>query len=489
MTSKIKMKPLSDDRKIYDSLTRNLHNVNLKSQKIDTLTIDKELSLFLDKKSDLKENKTLEPLKYKTELTELKTSKIDNQNVGAVNKFSKKPVVIIKSFPEVDDTLPSKKPVVVIKSMPQNVDDKPKKPVVLIKKNVTQLNDNDSNNIRKPIVNIINKSKDLDNSINVKTNINTPNYGAPKLNINFDEPPTEEQLKRSSVIIKGNNDIPTKEIKFEEELKKIESLQETKSFELPINFEDKSKEEKVNNSNKYSTNDFVGTKIEPKIFNFEFESLILDSVDKKIKTFSFKTHILKKINVFIKYKDIALFYGSSNSGKTTLLNILCSKESFDFGEYLINDKFHGELNSIQIKDFIKSKIFLIYKQLKMDDSKTIFNHFKEDFIGYENNKIFSLEHIIDKFNIHNYMNKNFSSLSILEQQIVFIVYAIINNYQLILLDEPKLPDDEQDDYVFKNVIRLARSTFGKTIIIASSNKRLMDISTKTFVLNKGKIKQ
>lgn len=486
MTSKIKIKPLNDDKKIYDSLTRNLHNVNLKSQKIDTLTIDKELNLFLDKKNSSKTNKVLEPLKYKTELTELKTTKIEDPKIGAINKFSNKPVVVIKSFPEVDETLPPKKPVVVIKSMPEDVNDKPKKPVVLIKKNVTNLNNLDNkSNIKKPIVSIVNKPKPIDDILNVKTGLNPIDYDAPKLNINFDEPPTEEQLKRSSVIIKNNNDnVPTKEIKFEDELKKIEIMQETKSFDLPnqeIENNDKNKE-------KYFVDNLVGTKIEPRITNFEFESLILDCVDKKIKTFSFKSHILKKINVFIKYKDIVLFYGPSNSGKTTLLNIICNKETFESGEYLINDRFYGELNNLQLKDFINSKIFLIYKQLYLDNSKTIFNHFKEIFIGYENNKIFSLENIIDKFNIHNYMNKTFNALSIVEKQIVLVVYAIINNYQLILIDDPVLPDDEQDDYIFKNVLRLTSSMFNKTIIIASTNKRLADIATKSFVLNKGKIK-
>lgn len=486
MTSKMKMKPLSDDKKIYDSLTRNLHNVNLKSQKIDTLTIDKELKMFLDKKNESKRNNVLEPLKYKTELTELKTSKIDDHKVGAINKFSKKPVVVIKSFPEINETLPPKKPVVVIKSMPEDIDDKPKKPVVLIKKNVTNLNNYDKPKLdKKPIVNIV-KQKPLEDYIDVKTNLNDHNYDVPKLNINFDEPPTEEQIKRSSVIIKNNNDnIPTNEIKFEDELKKIESISETKSFEL-LNNETENKE--LINDKKYSFDNLVGTKFETKITNFEFEALILDSVDKKIKTFSFKSHILNKINVFIKNKDIALFYGPSNSGKTTLLNIICNKETIDSGEYIINDRLYGELSDKQLKDFINSKIFLIYKQLSLDSSETIFSHFKQIFMGYENNKIFTLEDIIEKFNIHNYMNKHFNTLTMMEKQIILIVYAIINNYQLLLLDEPSLAEDEQDDYIFKNVLRTARSIFNKTIIIASTNKRLMDISTKSFTLNKGKIK-
>ncbi len=535
-----------------------MENNNTKNKsKTYVRLIDKELDYF---RTNITRIKELEPTSYSNDVLYdtnsnfITNDKNYNEQSNGLNSNqevkNKKPVVTINSFPKVDP-LPPKKPVVIIKKNISNLENK-QKPIV----------------VKKPVVSIIPqkellKSKELQNNpTDYKTDIS----------IDFDAPPTKEQIDHSSVYIipkeKNNsfwnkqvdnqieklNEKPfllftndksdTSESTNEKEHKKdyfstkpissvfikgLDSKQDDNNEndyndyqlqepnvvfeeyesdyqpvvkEIDHNLIPEAQEVDYNDvdlSNNldvedYSSNilDNLGksTKITLNIKDYEFESLILDSIEKYIYTSVFKAKILKKLNMSIYANDVVLVYCPTSGGKTTLLNIIARKENFNKGEYLIHDFKHKELNEAQINDFISQHLFYIHRAISLSSQETVYWHLKNAYNKYckECNYTFALDDIINKFNIGGCVNRTFNILNNIEKTIVLIVYSIITNNKIILVDDPYLPDDIQEDYLFKNVIRTANTVYNKTIVITAKDKRLYDIATKIYSLSRGSAK-
>lgn len=388
-----------------------------------------------------------------------------------------------------------------------------KKPVVIIKRNVTTITEAKPVT-KKPVVRIISVEEQqkmkLDAEKEKEENLKKQNEKEITF-FDFDAPPTIEQINRSSV-----NITPSKTKMIDTTLLQSDDVENTNvsndkkdslnkvldnismENEEGDNFykSDITKPIILNNNDSSVENNDISDLIvhinadvnSPR--KYVFESMILDSIDKKIETMSFKSKILKKLNLVVKEKDLVVIFGNANSGKTTLLNIISNNEIFNSGEFIINDKYLGELPREEKRIFIKNNVFFLHKNFYFDNAEQVYFIFKNEYDKATNElkNIFTLQDIIDKFNLHEMMNKFFNELSKAEKQILLLVYAVIKEYQIILIDEPFLPDSKHDDYLFKNILRIINSIFKKTIIIASSNKRLFDLATKKYFLIKGTAK-
>lgn len=518
--------------------------MSIKSKEKYQSTVDKELNYF---KTNITRITDLKPTKYSADrLIDTNFNRIDNSS----NQLS--------NYDDNSNIDPNKKPVVVIKSFPKDEPLPPKKPVLIIKRNTSKINKEfNKTPTKKPVVSIISQSQ-LEQNRN-DYNHRQNEYKNKPLNIDFDAAPTQEQINRSSVILKprpnhlnnnnneqvilfsNNKSEPINPIEKEKEHKRdffhtkpvssvfIKNLNDDDKEneidndyliqeEKPIIFskENKPKDEFDNKpidqhineidhideqpepvfkyDNKENESALInidkGTSFTKKIYDYQFEWFALDSIEKSIATAIFKNKIFRKLNMRVNYHDLVVVYSPNSGGKTTLLNIISKKESFSSGEYLINDMKYKQLTNTQMDEFITNHVFYLHRAIGLNYKESIYTHLKNAFIDksqkYKFN--FDLDSIIEKFNLAGYVNKTFDLLDNVQKIIVLIVFAIVSGNQIILIDDPILPDNKQDDYIIKNALRLANSFYGKTIIITSSNKRLFDIATKTYVLNRGVLK-
>lgn len=393
-----------------------------------------------------------------------------------VNSFLEKNNHLGRISPDVS-FLPKGKPSVIINSFPKQDPLPPKKPVVIIKKKASTIDEEAKPQVKKPVVRIIS----VEEQLRMKNQGNNQSEVIEKSEptINFDLPPTLEQINRSSVNISSNSktklidEFMTSRLNFDEN-----SISDnSKNFNRKIN-------QKIDNLLKNESPPIIKEK------KYFFESLILDSIDKKIETSSFKSKILKKFNMIVNEYDVVIVYGLANSGKTTLLNILSFKELFNSGEYIINDKYFGELIPEEKQDFIRKNIFLIHKSLSIDYENDIYFYFQQEYDD-KNNKFksrYDLQILIDKFKINSFMSRKFNELIKFEKQVILLAFAVLKGYEIILFDEPFVFDDKNDDKAFKNAINVANNFFKKTLIIATSSKVLFDIATKKYYLTKGTAK-
>jgi len=214
----------------------------------------------------------------------------------------------------------------------------------------------------------------------------------------------------------------------------------------------------------------------------------LDKIYKTYMSDDISNNVLSNIDIMFKANTINTIYGNSGTGKTTLLNIIGLIASPDSGNVIIDEKtinFNAELSKYRKKyfgyifqDHYLMPEFTIYENMQLP--LLISNKYKKNM----NEKIFSL---LELFNLNRIANKYPINVSIGEAQRIAILRSVINNPKIIIADEPT---SNLDDTNAMNVLDLFKSLKDKyqyTVIIATHDKRFLDISNNSYKLTNKKL--
>ncbi len=192
-----------------------------------------------------------------------------------------------------------------------------------------------------------------------------------------------------------------------------------------------------------------------------------------------RKRILENINLKIKDKEIILISGQSGSGKTSLLEIIGGLLSEQKGDIFLNKK---KISSRQ-RRWICGIVFQFPERF---------------FIGSTIGKELKIGHkLINREMIDNVLKQvglskiNLSmppeNLSGGEQRRLAVAVQLLRDPNVLLLDEPTAGLDWSMKNDVKNLIHGLRMK--KTIIIVTHEAELFNnLSTKDFILDKGRIK-
>ncbi|MBQ4031981.1 MAG: ABC-F family ATP-binding cassette domain-containing protein, partial [Bacilli bacterium] len=224
------------------------------------------------------------------------------------------------------------------------------------------------------------------------------------------------------------------------------------------------------------------------------------------KTFGFK-NILNGLNIEIKTGDRVSIIGENGCGKTTILNIISSKESVDSGtvsirkglkigylsqqpENIYNNKTVKEILYDSFSELLEyeNRLKTYEKRMaKEPENIALINKYldlQDKFMklgGYEINS--SIEKISHGLNINHLLESNFNVLSGGEQKRVVLASIIVKKPELLLLDEPTNHLDIKtlewlEDFLNK---------YNGTIVIVSHDRYFLDrVTTKTILIEHGK---
>ncbi len=211
-----------------------------------------------------------------------------------------------------------------------------------------------------------------------------------------------------------------------------------------------------------------------------------------------KTYNLGKVNEFTALEDICLeindgemiaLIGKSGAGKSTLLHVMACIDSYEDGEYFIDD--------ILIKDFSEAKLAEIRNKkigIVMQDFALI-----EDFSVIENvliplnlakekksNKRELAKSALKKVDMDSMLNKPVKFLSGGQKQRVAIARAIVNDPSVIFADEPTGALDTENSTEIIKLFNMLNE-MGKTIIIVTHDMEVAKSCKKIIEVSDGKI--
>lgn len=193
--------------------------------------------------------------------------------------------------------------------------------------------------------------------------------------------------------------------------------------------------------------------------------------------------VLDCVNFKIDKPEIVSIVGKSGVGKSTLLKIIASLETFNEGEVLINDiPITTQTNKSVGFVFQNFNLFphlTVKKNIELSP-KYVFKFSKEK-INNKTNNLLSLLDIKEKEMEYP------SNLSGGEQQRVAIARALATNPSLILFDEPTSALDVTSTKGLINTMNELRKTNIAMIVVTHDLAFAKEISDRIVLVEKGKI--
>ena len=199
--------------------------------------------------------------------------------------------------------------------------------------------------------------------------------------------------------------------------------------------------------------------------------------------------ILDGINMEISQGDFICIFGKSGGGKSTLLNIMGTLETYDVGAvrcFSIDDPVKNSRKGAELRRY---KIAYLFQNFALVDRMTV----KENMLlasryASIKNKNEAIEEALSRVGIEEKLNSKVFELSGGEQQRVALARNLVKPFEILLADEPTGSlDRDNKEMVMKNL--LALNDEGKTVVVVSHDEDFKRIAKKNYVIKDGKIQQ
>lgn len=191
-----------------------------------------------------------------------------------------------------------------------------------------------------------------------------------------------------------------------------------------------------------------------------------------------KLHVLKGLDLKIEQGELVSVMGSSGSGKSTLLNVLGILDSYDNGNYTLNNTLMSNLSEKKAAYFRNNMIGFVFQSFNLISFKNAVENVALPLyyqgVGRKKRNKIALEYL-DKMGIKDWAEHMPNELSGGQKQRVAIARAMISKPKVILADEPTGALDSTTSLEVMDLFREINKS-GITIIIVTHEQ---DISEKT----------
>jgi putative ABC transport system ATP-binding protein len=199
---------------------------------------------------------------------------------------------------------------------------------------------------------------------------------------------------------------------------------------------------------------------------------------------------LKGIDLSIDEGTITTIYGVSGSGKSTLLNLIGCLDNPSSGKVVIRGKDVSSMKDKELSGFRNENIGFVFQEFNLIPYRTAYDNCmvplyftKKDAKRKEKN----IDAILERLGIGELKKRKISDMSGGQKQRVAIARAMINEASIIIADEPtgQLDTHQRDEIagIFESL-----KQDSKTVIIATHDEKLAEISDKVLHIVDGKIR-
>ena len=209
------------------------------------------------------------------------------------------------------------------------------------------------------------------------------------------------------------------------------------------------------------------------------------------KTFG-NQKILNNISLNISKGDFVSVVGPSGAGKTTLISIIGTIESFDFDQSSVLKIDGVEIDKLKEKEISKFRnenigfVFQFHQllpELNCEENILLPIRIGRKNINDYKEKLLSISKTL---NIEKILNKKPDFISGGERQRVSFARALINNPKIILADEPTGNLDSTNAKKIIELLKKINKEFSVTVIYVTHNKEFAKTASRNYIIKDGK---
>ena len=201
-------------------------------------------------------------------------------------------------------------------------------------------------------------------------------------------------------------------------------------------------------------------------------------------------HVLKGIDLDISQGDFVSIMGASGSGKSTLLNILGVLDTYDEGEYWLDDKLIKDLSEREAAHLRNRTIGFVFQSFNLLNFKTALENVALPLyyqgVSRKKRNAVALEYL-DKVGLKDWADHLPNQLSGGQKQRVAIARALIAKPRVILADEPTGALDSKTSQEVIDLLRDVSKNEGITMIIVTHASEVAEQTDRLIQIRDGVI--
>ena len=201
-------------------------------------------------------------------------------------------------------------------------------------------------------------------------------------------------------------------------------------------------------------------------------------------------HVLKGIDLDISQGDFVSIMGASGSGKSTLLNILGVLDTYDEGEYWLDDRLIKDLSEREAAHLRNRTIGFVFQSFNLLNFKTALENVALPLyyqgVSRKKRNAIALEYL-SKVGLKDWADHLPNQLSGGQKQRVAIARALIAKPRVILANEPTGALDSKTSQEVIDLLRDVSKNEGITMIIVTHAPEVAEQTDRIIQIRDGVI--